>query len=136
MCWRTPAYQVRTGCRLAGTLLTFLLFRSKFGRGFQIIIKLKSTKEPKAEETLNALKCSVIGRFDSCLVTDQHLDYIHFHVSNPATSWASLFTSMEAAKTEFPVIQDYSITETTLEQIFLDFARGQAKGNLTAVTVL
>ena len=116
--------------------IAFLLFRSKFGRGFQIIIKLKSTKEPKAEETLNAVKCSVIDKFDSCLVTDQHLDYIHFHVNNPATSWASLFTCMEAAKTEFPMIQDYSITETTLEQIFLDFARGQAKGNLTAVTVL
>ena len=112
------------------------MFRSKFGRGFQIIIKLKSTKEPKPDETLNALKCSVKEKFDSCLVTDQHLDYIHFHVSNPATSWSSLFNCMEASKTEFPIIQDYSINETTLEQIFLDFARGQAKGNLTAVTVL
>ena len=82
------------------------------------------------------MKQSVMGKFDSCVVTDQHLDYIHFHVNNPATSWASLFTAMEAAKAGFPIIQDYSITETTLEQIFLDFARGQAKGNLTAVTVL
>ena len=112
------------------------MFRSKFGRGFQIIVKLKSTKEPKPEETVNALKRGVMEKFDSCLVTDEHLDYTHFHVSNPATSWSSLFTCMEAAKTKFSIIQDYSINETTLEQIFLDFARGQAKGNLTAITVL
>ena len=82
------------------------------------------------------MKRGVMEKFDSCLVTDEHLDYIHFHVSNPATSWSSLFTCMEAAKTKFSIIQDYSINETTLEQIFLEFARGQAKGNISALTVL
>ena len=116
--------------------MLILLLRSKFGRGFQIIIKLKPTKEIKAEESINALKACVIQKFDSCQVTDELLDYIHFHVNNPSTSWSSLFSSMEAAKAEFQMIQDYSINETTLEQIFLEFARGNAKGNLAAVTVL
>ena len=117
-------------------MITLYTLRSKFGRGFQIIIKLKPTKEPKAEAALNALKSSVIQKFEACVVTDEHLDYIHFHVNNPATSWSSLFSCMETTKTEFQMIQDYSINETTLEQIFLEFARGQAKGNISALTVL
>ena len=98
-------------------------FRSKFGKGFQIIVKLK-TSEAKDDEMLNSMKSSVISKFSSCYVTDEHLDYVHFHVPDPSTSWHQLFSGMEQVKTEFEWIQDYSINETTLEQIFLNFARG------------
>ena len=30
-------------------------------------------------------------QFDSCSVTDEHMDYVHFHVANPQTSWSHLF---------------------------------------------
>ena len=98
------------------------MFRSKFGKGFQIIVKLEANSN-KSDELLNKLKASVISKFSDCNVTDEHLDYIHFHVSNPATSWHALFSSMESVKAEFSCVQDYSVAETTLEQIFLGFAR-------------
>ena len=109
-----------------------MLFRSKFGQGFQIILKLETTETAKEEEVLNAIKVSVIQRFDQCIVTDEHMDYIHFHVANPATPWHHLFSSMEAVKEEHKIIQDYTISETTLEQIFLSFARGE---NIKVTTV-
>merc|ERR1712156_1353414 len=96
--------------------------KSKFGKGFQIIVKLEANSN-KSDELLNKLKASVISKFSDCNVTDEHLDYIHFHVSNPATSWHALFSSMESVKAEFSCVQDYSVAETTLEQIFLGFAR-------------
>ena len=108
------------------------MFRSKFGQGFQIIVKLESTKHTKEEEALNALKGAVIQKFENCIVTDEHLDYIHFHVANPATPWSHLFSSMETVKTEHKYVQDYSISETTLEQIFLSFAREE---NIKITTV-
>ena len=54
-------------------------------------------------------------------------DYIHFHVTNPKTSWAHLFSTMENAKEKFPALSDYSVSETTLEQVFISFARHQIK---------
>jgi len=99
--------------------------KTKFGQGFQIIVKLESTKEAKEEEFLNRLKSSIIKKFDQCIVTDEHLDYIHFHVANPTTPWHHLYGSMESIKKESHAIQDYTISETTLEQIFLSFARGE-----------
>ena len=45
-----------------------------------------------------------------------------------AVTWAEVFEKMEAAKKEFN-IEDYSVAQTTLEQIFLNFARAQKEEN-------
>ena len=144
--WSKEVSNVLEDLNISSTLLAsitlisqFSIFRSKFGKGFQIIVKLKSSEEVKEEEVLNSIKAKIISKFESCIVTDEHLDYIHFHVSNPSTSWHSLFTNMESVKAEFHVIQDYSIQETTLEQIFLGFARGDGsanQGNHSVATLL
>ena len=52
-------------------------------------------------------------------------DYVHFHVTNPRTPWAQLFSTMENAKDKFQAVSDYSVSETTLEQVFISFARHQ-----------
>merc|ERR1711892_839905 len=61
--------------------------KTKFGQGFQIILKLVSKMEARQEEILNAIKASVTQKFDQCIVTDEHMDYVHFHVANPTTPW-------------------------------------------------
>ena len=105
------------------------LFRTKFGQGFQIILKLISKMEARQDTFLNELKASVIEKFEGCVVTDEHMDYIHFHVANPSTPWHHLFRTMEMLKKDNPYIQDYSISETSLEQVFLSFARGKESAN-------
>merc|ERR1712156_93908 len=115
--------------------------KSKFGKGFQIIIKLEPLSEhgngtsngvgpairtvPNKGEDLQVLKSSVVNSFDLCSVTDEHMDYVHFHVANPQTSWSHLLGTMEKIKKENKIVQDYSVSETTLEQIFLGFARSE-----------
>jgi len=110
--------------------------KSKFGKGFQIIIKLEPMSEAvngigninqkqATKSALELLNSSVVKAFDSCSVTDEHMDYVHFHVANPQTSWSHLFGTMELIKKEHTIVQDYSVSETTLEQIFLGFARSE-----------
>jgi ATP-binding cassette subfamily A (ABC1) protein 3 len=116
--------------------------KSKFGKGFQIIIKLEPMSEAvngignehqnqatksvqNKGDALKLLRDSVVKAFDSCSVTDEHMDYVHFHVANPETSWSHLFGTMELIKKENNIVQDYSVSETTLEQIFLGFARSE-----------
>ncbi len=51
-------------------------------------------------------------------------DYLHLHIEDTSTTWHALFGAVEAMKSSFPeVIEDYSVSETTLEQVFLAFAR-------------
>ena len=54
-------------------------------------------------------------------------DYVHFHVTNPLTPWDYLFSTMEGTKQKFTELTDYSVSETTLEQVFLSFAKKQRK---------
>ncbi len=54
-------------------------------------------------------------------------DYVHFHVTNPLTPWSQLFSTMESAKQQYPNLVDYSVSETTLEQVFIAFAKAQVK---------
>ncbi len=59
-------------------------------------------------------------------------DYLHFHVSNPSVSWESLFGAMSSLKERYSAVDDYSVSETTLEQVFLSFAKGQRVETATA----
>jgi len=90
--------------------------KSKFGQGFQIIAKLRN------DSSAETLKAGVLSKFASAVVTDEHADYVHFHIKDPGTTWASMFTVMEGFKGE-EGLEDYSVSETSLEQIFLTFAR-------------
>ena len=64
------------------------------------------------------------------------MDYVHFHVTNPGTPWAYLFSSMEAAKKEYSALTDYSVSGTTLEQVFLLFTKDQRNFPVTNDTDL
>jgi hypothetical protein len=46
-------------------------------------------------------------------------------VANPALPWHRLFRVMEEAKAEVGEGLEYSVSQTTLEQVFLSFAKKQ-----------
>jgi hypothetical protein len=48
-------------------------------------------------------------------------------VTDPSTPWKHLFTIMEKMKHDYDVVEDYTISETSLEQVFLSFARLQSQ---------
>jgi len=51
---------------------------------------------------------------------------MQFHINSTDFQWDKLFEIMESIKTRFPsLIEEYSIQETTLEEVFLSFARQQ-----------
>lgn len=99
--------------------------KSKFGQGFTILTKLPATgAEGEDAELAHRLKDLVGERLDEVSVKDEHKGYVHFHVGAPATPWHVLFRVMEEARTEIHGLE-YSISQTTLEQVFLSFAKKQ-----------
>ena len=55
---------------------------------------------------------------------DEHQGMVHYHITDPSLTWAKIFGTMERAKTIYN-IEDYSVSQTTLEQVFVNFARMQ-----------
>ncbi len=60
--------------------------------------------------------------FSEVIVLDQTIDYIHLRLSRDDKSVGFLFGYVEQLKNEFN-IGEYSVSETTLEQIFNTFAK-------------
>ena len=74
-----------------------------------------------------SLKDFVESNLQNVEVKDEHKGYIHFHVQSPSTPWSTLFRVMEDAKKGMsPTLEEYSISQTTLEQVFLNFAKKQS----------
>ena len=47
------------------------------------------------------------------------------HVRDVNMLWSSMFKIMEDIRDEYPAVEDYSISETSLEQVFISFAKNQ-----------
>ncbi|XP_067002190.2 phospholipid-transporting ATPase ABCA3 [Anabrus simplex] len=96
--------------------------KQKFGQGFTV--KLKLDLEKTDSEKIQQLKTEMLSLFQSsCVLKDEHHSLLHYHVTDPNVSWSQLFTTMEDLKRQKDIIEDYTISETTLEQVFLSFAK-------------
>ena len=62
------------------------------------------------------IPCSVLKDIHQCL--------LHYHIPDTSVLWSHMFRVMEEIKSKF-YLEDYLISDTTLEQIFLAFARSQ-----------
>ena len=71
----------------------------------------------------DSLKNFIEEMFPGSLLKDEHQSYIHYQLKTEE-KWSKLFGILERAKEEYNV-EDYSISQTTLEQVFLNFTRAQ-----------
>jgi len=62
--------------------------------------------------------------FVGSTLKDVHPGYVHYHVTNPQVTWGEMFDKMEKAKEQFR-LEAYSVGQTSLEQVFLNFTRAQ-----------
>ena len=97
--------------------------RKKFGQGFTIVIKLK--REVSDDMThVQKVKHFIQSSLSSAVLKDSHQGLLHFHITDPSVEWSYMFSVMERAKEELQ-LEDYLLSDTTLEQIFLAFAKTQ-----------
>ncbi|EDV28384.1 uncharacterized protein TRIADDRAFT_49936 [Trichoplax adhaerens] len=101
--------------------------KSKFGQGYTVIAKVGRDKPNSIhdqEQIMNRLQAYIEENFPNAVIKDQHHGLIHYYVSDARVSWAKVFSIMEEAKRTFN-LEDYSVGQTTLEDVFLNFAGTQ-----------
>jgi ATP-binding cassette subfamily A (ABC1) protein 3 len=92
--------------------------KSKFGQGYTLIAKVGRQAQDTAP-----LKQYIQETFPDCTLKEEHQSMVTYQIPS-GKSWAHVFGSIEKAKQQMD-IEDYSVTQTTLEQVFLNFARHQ-----------
>jgi ATP-binding cassette subfamily A (ABC1) protein 3 len=97
--------------------------KNNFGQGYTLIVRLNMIREDKDTPT-EPLVHFVQSHFPRAEVFDGHQGYVHFQIADGHVSLARVFSIMEHAKRQFD-IEDYSVHQTTLEQVFLNFTRNQ-----------
>ena len=92
--------------------------KSRFGRGISLVVKLN------AERTAE-LKSFVDEHFPENRVKDQHAGIVSFELTGDY-KWAEIFGRLEEARSLLH-FEDYSVSQVTLEQVFLEFTKHQAE---------
>ncbi|BFZ10796.1 hypothetical protein BsWGS_13835 [Bradybaena similaris] len=101
--------------------------KNKFGQGYTLIMKLGTLEDGKHTPSLPIVS-EIQTHFPSAVVFDDHEGYIHLQVPDANVKIADIFSLMEDIKQTFQ-LEDYSVHQTTLEQVFLSFTKRQ-KDNL------
>uniref|UniRef100_A0A8C4PIL5 ATP binding cassette subfamily A member 3 n=1 Tax=Equus asinus asinus TaxID=83772 RepID=A0A8C4PIL5_EQUAS len=95
--------------------------KSKFGSGYSLQAKVRSDGQQKV---LEEFKAFVDLTFPGSILEDEHRGMVHYHLPGNDLSWAKVFGILEKAKEKYGV-DDYSVSQISLEQVFLSFAHLQ-----------
>lgn len=95
--------------------------KSKFGSGYSLRAKVRSDGQ---QEALQEFKAFVDLTFPGSILEDEHQGMVHYHLPGDDLSWAKVFGILEKAKEKYGV-DDYSVSQISLEQVFLSFAHLQ-----------
>lgn len=83
----------------------------------------------KSPKSLQSLHQFMILEFPESTLEEQHMTRVKYHLPKRAFSLSKAFCALEREKDRLG-IEDYSISQNTLEQIFLSLANGH-NGALT-----
>lgn len=97
--------------------------KNKFGHGYTLIARLGLSKDGTTTPS-EPVKNFVKSTFPDSTIFDDHQGYVHFQIPDNNIALGRVFGEMERAKSQFN-IEDYSVHQTTLEQVFLSFTRHQ-----------
>lgn len=83
----------------------------------------------KSPNSLQSLHRFMILKFPESTLEEQHMTRVKYHLPKKAFSLSDAFCALEREKDRLG-IEDYSISQNTLEQIFLSLANGH-NGDVT-----
>ncbi|XP_040853636.1 phospholipid-transporting ATPase ABCA3-like [Ochotona curzoniae] len=89
--------------------------KNKFGNIY--IVKIKVNNEDELENVKNFIKTT----FPGSILKHHNQKILNYYIPSKDRSWGKMFGILENAKKELD-LEDYSISQITLEQVFLTFA--------------
>ena len=98
--------------------------KAKFGDGYTAVVKLKATDETDMKEQTKKMIDYIEKLFPGSVLKDKHSGLLQYQIPSNVSTWSSVFSAMENAR-EFVNVDDYSVSEVLLEQIFIGFAKEQ-----------
>ncbi|XP_045535586.1 phospholipid-transporting ATPase ABCA3-like [Papilio machaon] len=96
--------------------------KTKFSQGYTLIVKSKSG--PDRDSNVSRINQHIAEYFKEAKLIETYLGISTYYLKDEDLPWWKIFHIMENARQDLP-IEDYSVSQTTLEQVFLGFTRMQ-----------
>ncbi|XP_033117050.1 phospholipid-transporting ATPase ABCA1-like isoform X2 [Anneissia japonica] len=97
--------------------------KNKFGDGYTITIRVGG-HQPQLRPVIDFMSHT----FPHANLKEYHHNMMEFQIPSPKTFLSKLFGQLEAYKQRLN-IEDYSVSQTTLDQVFISFAKQQKTGD-------
>ncbi|XP_048030796.1 retinal-specific phospholipid-transporting ATPase ABCA4a isoform X1 [Megalobrama amblycephala] len=94
----------------------------KFGDGYVVTMKIRAAKAGTVPD-LNPAEAFMESTFPGCIQREKHYNTLQYEIAS--SSLAKIFQLVLANK-EVLNIEDYSVSQTTLDQVFVNFAKHQS----------
>ncbi|KAL4240022.1 ATP-binding cassette sub- A member 12 [Mactra antiquata] len=101
--------------------------KQKFGDGYTVMLYTDKTLSGTSD-----IHQLINTHFPSATVTDQHVNVVQLDLPKQSVKVSELFGILEQEKTDYNIVY-YTVSQTTLDTIFLNFAREQTDGVKYAV---
>jgi ABC-type multidrug transport system ATPase subunit len=99
--------------------------KSRYGEGYTLMVKLALNQDGEDKKIIDNFITYALQTFDNSEVKESRDGFINFHINDNSTSILSkVFATIENVKQKYS-IEYYIVTQTKLEQIFLNFASKQ-----------
>ncbi|KAL6725956.1 hypothetical protein Aduo_007973 [Ancylostoma duodenale] len=94
--------------------------KSRYGAGYTLLIRLHRI------EDADTAKSEIARAFPGAVLKEHHLLQLNYELpKRDGVTWSVLFDKVESLSKKFE-FEDYSLSQTTLEQVFLEFSRDAA----------
>lgn len=130
----TEALCTKIGIMVNGELKCFgslQHLKRRYGDGYTLLVKIAF--DPVSDPDQKIVKeflSFFLGKFDQTKLKENQDGFLNIHINdNSPKLFASIFQLIEETKSKYS-IEYYVVTQTNLEQIFLNFASKQLSSNL------
>ena len=100
--------------------------KNSFKKGFKLILKARNDNP----DTISGVQAFIATRFPTCSLVDIHHSTIVYQIPCGIMNWSKLFDILEQAK-----VENYSICQANLEDIFISIAQGPTSRQTSDMTV-
>uniref|UniRef100_G1LAT0 ATP-binding cassette sub-family A member 3 n=1 Tax=Ailuropoda melanoleuca TaxID=9646 RepID=G1LAT0_AILME len=106
--------------------------KNKFGNAYTLTAKIKFGNN---EDKLQKFKEFMAATFPGNIIHQEHRGIISYYIPKEEICWGKVFSILEEAKVLFN-LEDYSVSQITLEQVFLTIANIDKAENIQEIKVL
>ncbi|XP_044010225.1 phospholipid-transporting ATPase ABCA3-like [Aphidius gifuensis] len=93
--------------------------KQRFGAGYNIHVKMSPASSVEDVQHIKETIESTIR----CQKMDENSGFLGYHVTDPGATWTVMYRMMNTLKNSYSCIEDFAVLSSTLEQLFIQFAR-------------